>query len=85
MMMHLGSQRHYVTDRKLEIVATQISDVEETLMREIHCSHCPRGDGENIGNIHRGPSGWAPRYQSKYRMSEVDAEIAVREDEGKVS
>ena len=85
MMMHLGSQRRYVTDRKLEIVATQISDVKETLMREIHCSHCPHGDGESIGDIHRGPSGWAPCYQSKYRLSEVNGENAIREDEAEVS
>ena len=79
MMMHLGSQRHYITDCKLEIVATQISDIKETLMREIHCSHCPHGDGESIGNIHRGPSGWAPCYQSEYRLSKVNAEITIRE------
>ena len=85
MMMHLGSQCRYVTDCKLEIVATQISDVEETLMREIHCLHCPQGDGENIGDIHHGPSGWAPRYQSEYRLSEVDGENAIREDEAEVS
>ena len=85
MMMHLGSQRRYITDRKLEIVVTQISNGEETLMREIHCSHCPCGDGESIGNIHRGPSGWAPRYQSEYRLSEVNSENAIREDEAEVS
>ena len=85
MMMHLGSQRHYVLGRKLEIVTTQISDVEETLMREIHCLHCPRGDGESIGNLHRDPSGWAPCYQSEYHLTEADAKDCVREEEAEVS
>ena len=85
MMMHLGSQHHYVLECKLEIVAIQISDVKETLMREIHCLHCPCRDGESISNIPHNPSGWAPQYQSKYRLSEEDAEDCVRRDKAKVS
>ena len=85
MMMHLNSQCHYVLQHKLEIMAIQVSDVEETLMREIHCSHCPHGDGESISNIPCNPSGWAPRYQSEYRLLEEDTEDCVRRDKAKAS
>ena len=60
MMAHLNSQHRYVLQRKLDIVATQVGNVEETLMREVHCSHCPHGDGESIGDLPHDPSGWAP-------------------------
>ena len=72
MMTHLNSQRHYILQRKLDIVSIQVEDIEEALMREIHCSHCLCGSREPIGSPPHEPSGWNPWYQSDYWVSEID-------------
>jgi hypothetical protein len=84
-MAQSGSQRHHFLRRKVEQLAFSVSDVEETLMREIHCSHCLCGDGETIGNLPRDVSGWEPRYQSEIRISDDEIADCVRADEAIVA
>ena len=84
-MANLNSQHHYMLQHKLDIVAMQVEDVKETLMKEIHCSHCLCRSGEPISGLPCEPSGWAPQYQSNYHLSEINAEDCVREDKAEVS
>ena len=85
LMAHINSQHRYVLQRKLDMVELKVSNVEELLMREIHCSHCPSGDGETIGNIPCEVSGWEPQYQPDFHLSEYDVEDCIREDEAETS
>ena len=84
LMAHLNCQCRYILQRKLDMVETKVSNIEETLMREIHCLQSLCGDGETIGNLPYDPSGWEPCYQSDYHLSEVDVEDCIREDEAEV-
>jgi len=63
--------------RHRESLAVRISDLEEEVQLESHCSHCPASELE----IERGPLGWTARTDTIQWPTHGDVERAIQEDE----